>query len=54
MDLARAQLIRDLRDDIGVNNEGIGVILNLVDQLHGIRSVLQTLLANFGSAERSG
>jgi chaperone modulatory protein CbpM len=53
MDLARAQLIRDLRDDIGVNNEGIGVILSLLDQLHGTRAVLQTLLANFGSAERS-
>ncbi len=26
-DLARAQLIQDLKDDLGVNDEGVGVIL---------------------------
>ena len=31
-DLARAQLIQDLKDDLGVNDEGVGVILNLVDR----------------------
>lgn len=39
-DLARAQLIRDLMGDIGVNAEGVGVILHLVDQIHGLRSAL--------------
>jgi len=39
-DLARAQLIRDLMDDLGVNSEGVGIILNLVDQVHGLRAVL--------------
>jgi chaperone modulatory protein CbpM len=39
-DLARAQLIRDLTDDLGINAEGIGVILNLVDQVHSLRNVL--------------
>ncbi len=39
-DLARAQLIRDLTDDLGVNPEGVGVILSLVDQVHGLRNVL--------------
>ena len=29
MDLARAKLIRDLKHDMGVNDEGVGVILNL-------------------------
>jgi hypothetical protein len=38
--VARAQLIRDLKDDLGVNDEGVGVILNLVDQVHGLRRVL--------------
>src|SRR6516162_7426932 len=43
-DIARAQLIRDLRSDLGVNDEGIGVILNLVDQVHGLRGVLTEVL----------
>ncbi len=29
VDLARAQLIRDLREDFGVNDEGVTVILHL-------------------------
>jgi len=44
LDVARARLIRDLKDEIGVNDEGVGVILNLVDQVHGLRSVLRELL----------
>jgi chaperone modulatory protein CbpM len=36
-DVARAHLIRDLKSDFGVNDEGIDVILHLVDQLHGLR-----------------
>jgi chaperone modulatory protein CbpM len=36
-DLARADLIRDLMHDLGVNDEGVGVILNLLDQLHGAK-----------------
>ena len=47
VDLARARLIRDLRDGIGVNDEGIGVILNLIDQVHGLRSMLQFVLGTF-------
>jgi chaperone modulatory protein CbpM len=39
-DLARAQLIRDLVEDLGVNQEGVGVILNLLDQVHGLRRAL--------------
>ena len=40
IDIARAKLIRDLQVDFGVNDEGIGVILNLVDQLYGMRRTL--------------
>jgi chaperone modulatory protein CbpM len=43
-DLARAELIRDLIQDLGVNEEGVGVILNLLDQVHGLRKVLAGLL----------
>lgn len=39
-DLARARLIRDLQGDLGVNREGIGIILSLVDQVHGLRQAL--------------
>src|SRR5438128_10642743 len=44
VDLARAQLIRDLHQDFGVNDEGISVILHLVDQMHGLRRSMQGLL----------
>jgi chaperone modulatory protein CbpM len=42
-DLARAWLIRDLRDDMGVNDEGIAVALGLLDQVHGLRQALRRL-----------
>ena len=44
VDVARAQLIRDLHDDLGVNDEGISVILHLIDQVHGLRRSMETLL----------
>jgi len=44
VDLARAQLIRDLRDDLGVNDEGISVVLHLLDQMHGLRRSMQEVL----------
>ena len=40
-DLARACLIRDLRDAMGVNDEGVGVALDLLDQIHGLRRALR-------------
>jgi chaperone modulatory protein CbpM len=45
IDLARAQLIHDLTCSLGINDEGIPVILDLIDQLHGLRSALRTVLA---------
>jgi chaperone modulatory protein CbpM len=44
VDLARAQLIRDLTEDLGVNAEGVGIVLQLVDQMHGLRSALGKVL----------
>ena len=43
-DLARATLIQDLMQDLGVNEEGVGVILNLLDQVHGLRKALADVL----------
>ncbi len=44
MDLARAKLIRDLRHEMGVNDAGVGVVLNLLDQIHGLRKIMAELL----------
>jgi len=44
IDLARAQLIRDLKDDFGVNDEGISLVLHLLDQVHGLRRSMRELL----------
>jgi len=42
-DAARAMFIRDLTGDLGVNDEGVAVVLHLVDQLHGLRRALTEL-----------
>jgi chaperone modulatory protein CbpM len=44
-DLARAQLICDLKDDFGINDEGVEVILDLLDQIHGLRLVMRQMLS---------
>ena len=41
LDLARARLIRDLREGMGVNDEGVAVVLDLLDQVHGLRRALR-------------
>jgi chaperone modulatory protein CbpM len=43
VDLARAYFIRDLQD-LGVNDDGIPIILDLIDQLHGLRHLVHELL----------
>ena|ERR687886_1153785 len=54
MDLARARLIQDLRHGIGVNDEGIGIILNLIDQVHGLRSMLQLVIETVSQGSGTG
>jgi chaperone modulatory protein CbpM len=44
VDLARAQLIRELKEDFGVNDEGISLVLHLLDQVHGLRRSMRELL----------
>jgi chaperone modulatory protein CbpM len=43
MDVARARLIGNLKTDFGVNDEGIDIILHLLDQLHGLRRALDQM-----------
>ena len=42
-DAARALFIRDLTCDFGVNDEGVDLVLHLVDQMHGLRRALDEL-----------
>lgn len=44
-DVARALLVHDLRRRMGVNDAGVDVILELIDQLHGVRSALHEMSA---------
>lgn len=52
VDLARAQLIGDLQD-LGINDEGIPVILDLVDQVHGLRNMLREVLTTINTEQRA-
>jgi chaperone modulatory protein CbpM len=44
-DLARARLILDLKVELGVNDEGIAIVLHLLDQLYGLRGVVRNIHA---------
>ncbi len=44
-DLARAALICNLEDELGFAEEDVPVLLNLIDQIHGLRSELMGVLA---------
>ena len=50
IDAARAVFIRDLRADFGVNDEGVDIVLHLVDQLHGLRRLLGDLRVELDAA----
>lgn len=43
-DIARAELIRTLEDELGFAEEDVPVLLSLIDQIHGLRSELRGLL----------
>jgi chaperone modulatory protein CbpM len=51
-DLARALLVRDLVQDIGVNEEGVDVVLDLLDQLHEARGALRRALRVLAEEDR--
>ncbi|MEI5667586.1 hypothetical protein WBO78_21735 [Bosea sp. CCNWLW174] len=44
VDVARAALIVDLTDGMGLNEEGVDLVLDLIDQLYGLRSALGHLI----------
>jgi chaperone modulatory protein CbpM len=43
-DLARAMLICNLEDELGFAEEDVPVLLNLIDQIHGLRAELKGLV----------
>lgn len=43
LDLARARLVHELRDDLGLDDGAVPVVLSLLDQLYGLRCELRTL-----------
>jgi chaperone modulatory protein CbpM len=43
-DVARAELIHTLEDELGFPEEDVPVLLSLIDQIHGLRSELRGLL----------
>lgn len=44
VDVARAALIADLADELGVNDEGVDLVLDLLDQLYGLRMAFGNLI----------
>lgn len=43
LDLARVRLVRSLKDELGLPEEALGVVLSLMDQVHGLRRELRCL-----------
>lgn len=50
IDVARGRLIQDLKTGFGVNDEGVDVVLHLLDQLHGFRRAFEDLHENLKNA----
>jgi chaperone modulatory protein CbpM len=44
IDVARVRLIREIRHDLGVEDETVPVVLSLLDQLHATRRTLRSVL----------
>lgn len=45
LDRARAELACDLAEDFALHGDALGLVLSLVDQLHGVRAELRAVLA---------
>ncbi len=43
-DLARIELICDLTEQFDLEGDALGVVLSLIDQLHGVRSELKRVM----------
>ncbi len=43
-DVARVRLVRDLRLDVGVEEESLALVLSLLDQVYGLRRAMRAVL----------
>ncbi|MCV2869886.1 chaperone modulator CbpM [Defluviimonas sp. WL0002] len=48
VDIARLELLCDLCDDFELDDDALGIVMELVDQLHGTRSELVALMRALG------
>ncbi|PZR00363.1 MAG: hypothetical protein DI533_07240 [Cereibacter sphaeroides] len=48
IDIARMELLCDLSDDLDLDDNALGVVMDLIDQLHGSRSDLSALMQALG------
>lgn len=44
-EVARGQLILDLTRNMGVNEAGVDIVMDLLDQIHGLRGTMRALVA---------
>jgi chaperone modulatory protein CbpM len=44
LDLVRMELLCELSDEFGMENDALGVVMSLIDQLHDARSDLRAVL----------
>lgn len=54
IDVARARLIAELRHDFGVNDEGVAVVLHLLDQVHDLRRAMGEVLGELQRRRGAG
>lgn len=47
-DIARGQLIQDLTHHMGVNDAGVDVAMGLLDQIHGLRQAMSSVMTAIG------
>lgn len=53
MDVARAELIHDLMGGMGLNEAGVDVVMDLIDQIHGLRGTLTDLRRALSTQEEA-
>lgn len=51
VDVARARLILDLTRGMGVNEAGVDIVMDLLDQIYSLRSVMRDLVIAVGEQD---
>jgi chaperone modulatory protein CbpM len=48
MDLVRMELLCELSEEFDLGDDALGVVMSLIDQLHGVRAELRAVLEGIG------